>query len=724
MPGVLFIDSIPIISMVMKRFSILLATVAIFLASKFPALAALENRLDSLGPLIRSDPYAAVPQFLIKSHGMPHLGLPSGAGDRVQRVSDGSWYLEVKNGVARMEANYKTGDVLVRELIQVGDQWCVSPAEKLMVARRKTKTHQFVNECFDLTSGESKWTFEKSLTVMSTCFTPDGKEVVVLHKLPDPPPKIQTEALDQSTPSASAAVSWYDAQSGELTRRVEIPGISGDDRGSFMAFSGDRLYLARPGDDSGGECFVIQAGAAKPKKIEVEALANEESPRVAVGGKNGEFVVFHGDDQVALFRRDGDGDLAKLEELELESSPDGYPYESTVRFTPDGKVLAVSSCMKTTFIPTSGAGKNKEFLQGSALADFSEDGKFFITFDDGGARVWDVASWKVVRSFESKLHPPHCCPISEAGFSMSGNYIVSCDKLRLLLWSKDGQQLAELYSSRTDANQGVTMQSPIILEEQGKIYAADGFDFLVWDIAAIHKRLSRKPDNIPRVIGEVVFRDRKKANANPEVMNIRIDANGENIITATRYVVRFRPIATAAPIEVPVPENDIMMMPRIFMPGRDNSSIIVRPGFDAYTLDLTGKQKYSVLGQYVFGMDPTGTHLFSAEPSGLNSQVRTFPIGNKKESAIVASLPPGSDLRPENAIVSSDGKWIVAIPVVWGSGSLLAVMDVTKRQLIHSQPFQWTATSLSLSADGKRLLIGGSNRAVYEFDFQKMTGTP
>jgi hypothetical protein len=44
---------------------------------------------------------------------------------------------------------------------------------------------QFVNECFDLTSGESKWTFEKSLTVMSTCFTPDGKEVVVLHKLPD-----------------------------------------------------------------------------------------------------------------------------------------------------------------------------------------------------------------------------------------------------------------------------------------------------------------------------------------------------------------------------------------------------------------------------------------------------------------------------------------------------------------------------------------------------------
>lgn len=717
----------------MKALRIPGAALAVLLAAACSASAALENRLDSLGRLDRSDPYAEAPQFLIKSHGRPHLGLPSLPGNRIQKVSESSWYVGLVNGVARMEPDYQTGEVRVRELILVGDLWCVSPDGALMVARRKAERFSHVNECFDLASGESKWTFEKGLEVMSTCFSPDGKEVVALQKPPDPPQNRQAAAGQENPEGAAedppfqaapASVSWYDAQSGTLLRRVEIPGGSGRDFGSFMAYAGKHLYLARPGCERGGECFVIAPGSDKPVKIEVEALADEESPRVVVGGRNGEFVAFQGDSNLALFRRDAKGALSELEVRELETSPEGFVYRRSVCFTPDGKFLTLSLCSDTVFIPTSRDGKARKLVQGGALTEFSGDGRFFITFDDGGGRIWDVASWKVIRSFESKLHPPHCCPITEAGYSMSGNYIVSCDNLRLLLWSKEGEQLAELYSSRTDANQGVMMQSPVILEDQGRIYAADGFDFLVWDLADIHKRLARKPDNIPRMTGNVVFRDRKKANSEPEVMNIRLDAKGENIITATQYDVRFRPVATAPPLEVPVPEDDIMMMPRAFMPGRDPSSIIVRPGFDAYTLDLTGGKASSELGTNVIGMDPTGSHVFSTDNRGDELRIISHPIGQRMKSTTVATLPAGCYLYAGRTMLSPDCKWIIAIPAVDGKGSMLAVIDVEKRQLIHSQSFRWTATSLSLSADGSRLLVGGSNRTVYEFDFRKITGMP
>lgn len=719
----------------MNRFPILRATLAILMASGLPAVAALENRLDSLGPLKRYDPYAEAPQFLVKTHGNPHLGLPSATGKRLQRVSDRSWYLELGGRVARMEPDYKTGEVVLKDVIEAAQQWCVSPDGKLIFAGRQTEKHNDVSECFDLATGESKWTFEKTLNVMGSSFTPDGSQVVILHKSPNPPPKIPPnfrpesmnfDTLRKLTPPVSAAISWYDAKSGELVRRVEIPGNSGASSGANMAFSGDRLYVARPGNDTGGECFVIKPGIAEPEKIEVEALNSEEEPRIEVGGVHGEFVAFYSDDNVALFRQEADGHLTKLNELELEGTSEGNSYDWCARFTPDGNHLVLSSCWKAIFISTRGpaGAENKEFLESSHLADFSQDGKFFVTFNDGGGRVRDVSSWEVVESFESKIRPPHCCPITEAGFSMSGNYIVSCDEVRLLLWSKDGVELAELYSARTDAKKAVRMQSPIILEDQGKIFAADGYDFLVWDLAELHKRLSRKPDNIPRVKGEVVFRDRKQENTSPEVMNIRIDAKGENIITATRSVVRYRPLATSAPIQVPVPKDDIFMNPRSFMPGSNGSSVIVRAGFDAYSLDLTGKENAVPLAQSMIGADIAANRLFSISPNNGGGTLSTYPFGKQKEAVSLISLPADWHLRPENAVLSSDGRWIIAIPVVWGHGSVLAVIDVAKRQIVHSQRFKWMATSLSMSDDGKRLLVGSSNRAVYEFDFPKMTGTP
>ncbi|MEO5915618.1 MAG: WD40 repeat domain-containing protein [Luteolibacter sp.] len=709
------------------------ATFAILVASGLQAGAALENRVESLGPLKRYDPYADSPQFLVKTHGNPRLGLLSAAGDRLQRVSDRNWYLELNGCMARMEPDYKTGEVVLKEVIDISRQWCVSSDGKLIFGSRSSEKHGQINECFDLATGESKWTFEKTLNAMATCFTPDGSQVAILHKSPNPQPKIPPgtrpeslnfDSIRKMTPPVSAEVSWYDAKSGELARRVVIPGSSGGSSGAFLAFSGDRLYVARPGDDTGGECFVIKVGATEPEKIEVEALGGEEETRVAVGGLHGEFVTFYSDNNVVLFRQEADGALTKLDELELEGTSEGNSYDWSARFTPDGTQLVISSCWKAIFIPTGGSAgaEHKEFLQSSHLSDFSEDGKFFVSFNDGGGKVRNATSWEVVESFDSKIHPPHCCPITEAGFSMSGNYIVSCDEVRLLLWSKDGVELAELYSARTDANQAVRMQSPVILEDQGKIYAADGYDFLVWDLEALHKRLSRKPDNIPRVKGEVVFRDRKQENKSPELMNIRIDAKGENIITATRSVVRYRPLEASAPIVVPVPKDDIFMNPRSFMAGTSDSSVIVCVGYDSFRLDLAGKEQPVTLGRSIIASGFTDSLVFSVNAGARGGVFQSYPPGNPKETTDIVSLSDNWYLRPENAMLSPDRRWIVLIPgILNNKGSTLAVIDVAKRQMIHSQPLSWRATSLSLSEDGKRLLVGSANRAVYEFDFQKMT---
>lgn len=698
----------------MKHLSLFRAMLAILVASGFQAGAALENRADSLGTLERYDPNEPSPEFIVKIHGDPRKGLPETAGHRVQRVSDTTWYLEMGKRIARAEPDYRSGEVTIREVLGAAGEWVVSPDGKLIFATRQQAGGIEVSECFDLENGESKWTFEKGMSVMDACFTPDGKQVVILHSLSKP------AASDQ------AAVSWYDAVSGEMTRRVDVPG-EGFGRGDFLSFSRNFLYVVRPSDRGPAECMFIKDGATEPIKVDAGTAGQDEEPVVRVGGKYGEFVVFLSGRHAVLFQRDKEGALTQIQEVELEGTPEGNPFSWCARFTPDGNHLVLSSCLKTIFIPTRNSGKAqlKEFPGGSHLADFSLDGIHFATFDNGGGRIRKTLSWEKVESFETRMRPPHCCPITEAGFSISGNYIISCDDVRLLLWSKDGQQIAELYSARSDTNGAVKMQSPVVVEEQGKIYGADGYDFLVWDLESLHKRLSRKPDNVPRVKGEIVFRDRVRQNTEPEVMNIRVDAKGEHIITATRSNVRYRPLAASDPVVVPVPQY-IFMKPRTFMDTIAPSTVIVRSGSDAFSLDLTGKDAPVTVAQDAIGLYSANGQTFAITSSGgSESTILSRPVGNIRDTAVqstrLVTLPAGWHLRPEFGALSHDGRWLFVVPTVWGKGSVVAAVDLTKREIVRSQPVSWTATSLALSKNGTRLLVGSTNRAVYEFDILKMT---
>ncbi|RYD17691.1 MAG: hypothetical protein EOP88_25235, partial [Verrucomicrobiaceae bacterium] len=160
------------------------ATMALLALSSLQAGEALENRADSLGPLKPYNPNEPAPNFIVKIHGDPRKGLPETAGHRVQRVSETSWYVEMGKRIARMEPDYPSGQVVIRDVVDAAGEWVISQDGKLIFATRQIEGRGTeVSECFDLETGESKWTFEKSMSVMDACFTPDGKQVVILHSL-------------------------------------------------------------------------------------------------------------------------------------------------------------------------------------------------------------------------------------------------------------------------------------------------------------------------------------------------------------------------------------------------------------------------------------------------------------------------------------------------------------------------------------------------------------
>ena len=134
---------------------------------------------------------------------------------------------------------------------------------------------------------------------------------------------------------------------------------------------------------------------------------------------------------------------------------------------------------------------------------------------------------------------------------------------------------------------------------------------------------------------------------------------------------------------------------------------------------LTGKERAVLLSQGFIGADVRANRVFSIAPN--QATVMTHEFGKATEAANWITLPTGWKLSPERAVLSSDGRWIIATPGIRDRPGTLAVIDVTKRQVVHLQSMKWMITSLSLSADGKRLLVGSSNRAIYEFDFLKMT---
>jgi tricorn protease-like protein len=73
-----------------------------------------------------------------------------------------------------------------------------------------------------------------------------------------------------------------------------------------------------------------------------------------------------------------------------------------------------------------------------------------------------------------------------------------------------------------------------------------------------------------------------------------------------------------------------------------------------------------------------------------------------------------------------DGRWLLVIQSTPRQGhlGLLAAVDWEQKKVVREIPLSWNATTMELSADGSRLLVGASNRSIYEFDVKQLCTVP
>jgi WD40 repeat protein len=677
-----------------------------------------EKRSESRGPLERFDPCPENLPCLLAVHGTPRLGLPASMGYGLQRLGTGDkWCVEMNNNLGIVELDPKSGEMKMQEAIKAVPEWCLSPDGKRLFARREQGFKESM-ECFDFASGKSLWTFEAGRFVSDATFTPDGKQIVVLH------------TLDGQGIKRSPAVSWYDAETGERTRRVKLPGIlyqiSGAISTDYLGLTEKAVYVAIPRDGEAPEAWVIRSDSDEPAKLDLDMEDVSDLTQIRVGGEHRELVAFYNDYFVALFREENGG-LTLLYKTDISPTRGDGSYPKNVRFSHDHSRMVVSSYDGTRLMATVASANPvlKTFKSGLPVGDYTADGKFFVSFDDGGGVLRDLDTWERSDRLKLREFPAHCCPIQDAGFSMNGQYILSNDKHKLILWSKEGEFLAELASPNEEAKTCLEMQSPIFVDRLNKVYAADGWDFLEWDLNEVTERRKRLPGINPKVIGKTVYRDRVNSRDEPETMNIGIDSTGKNLLTATRTTFLFRPLdEPEKKTKLLVPMNDIFMKPRSLYMGGADSKVLVRTGFETFELDPTGKEKEVYLNQDAAGFDPQAKKFFRAVKSKQGLLLAALPPGLKAEAQETMPLPDEwKEHRLSSILVSSDGRWLLASHEASGSMPSLAVSDWVNKKVVRDIPLSWRVTSLAFSRDESRLLVGSFNRSVYEFDFKKMCGT-
>lgn len=678
------------------------------------------KRAVSAGPLERFDPAAVKLDGLVATHGKPLLGLPGAAGYQMQRIGkDDRWLVESGNFLAMIERDREAGEMRLREVIHAGAEWCLTPdGTKLFATRLLADPFRKVAECFDFASGKSLWTVEDRLEISDAVFTPDGSRLILLHP-------VAADAEGRTT-----AVTWLDSATGDVKRQVRLPGeiymISGSLATDYLAVSGRAVYVAVPRESQMPEGWMIPDDRDEPVRLEWDKTQSDELANLRIGGARRELLAVYTADVVELFREEEAG-LTLLHRTEVSGSFD-WSSDKNVRFTPDHKRLLIGDCEKSLLLTTLPAERPlvKRFKGGNRLGDFTADGKFFVSVDDGGGLIRELSTLERADRAKLREFPAHCCPIEEAGFSFGGDWIISSDKQNLLLWTKDGEILAELASPNQEGKRRIEMQSPVIVERLRKVYAADGWNFIEWDIGEVEERRRKFPGFQLRVVGKVVFDDRKNAITEPEHMDITFDSTGTKLVTATRRTFVYRSLdEPEKSTELQVSKRDVFMRPREIRLSGEPGSILVKSARELLKLDPEGKDAALVLSTNCTGLAAPAKRIFEANGFGPAFVITARVFGEAGPGADRMEMPASWKSHQCPFLQSTpDGRWVLLVRSGHARLPTLAVIDWERKKVVREVSLPWTATSMDLSTDGLRLLVGSFNRSVYEFDVRSLCQDP
>jgi hypothetical protein len=678
----------------------------------------------SLGPLLRVDPTVFKPQGLIAVHGEPLLGLPAGAGQQMQRIGDADqWLVESGNYLSRIEWDWEHGEMRLREILTAEAEWCLSPDGKRLFAMRWTPdVRRLLCECFDLASGRSLWTAPEGMQPSDAIFSRDGTSLIVLHD--------QRGEAGEKT----AMVSWWDAATGKPSRQVKLPGELRPIRGAvsnYLAESHRALYVAVPRDNEAPDGWCIPLKGGEPVHLDWEAKTSDDLTNLRIGGEQLELLAMNTSEVVELYRESDSGPPVRLCQVDISrNSP--YSSQRNLRFSPDHRQLLVADCDKTLLIAIPAEPTEKPRIErikgGTSLGDFTRDGKYFITVDNGGGVIRDPKTLERVDSAKLREFPAHCCPITEAGFSIGGRWIISNDKRSLLLWTREGEILAELASPNEEGKPRIEMQSPLIVDRLLKVYAADGWNFLEWDLKEVAERRKKFPGFQPRVVGKVVFSDLKGGDDNePEHMTLGTDSSGKRLVTATDRTFIYRSLdEPEKTTRLKVAKHDVFMKPREIEVPEAGGDIVLKSAGELLALDPAGKQVPRLLSSDCAAASTPKTRSFEVDSvkDGLAIVAKPFGAAGPSEDRMI--FPGWRWVNSRLMRVTADGRWLLVIQSTPRQQHLavLAVVDWEQKKTVREIPLPWHATTMDLSADGNRLLVGSFNRSIYEFDLKQLCAAP
>jgi hypothetical protein len=339
---------------------------------------------------------------------------------------------------------------------------------------------------------------------------------------------------------------------------------------------------------------------------------------------------------VELYRESDQGPPLLLCEVDI-SRTSRYSTHRNVRFSPDHLQLLVADCDKTLLVPIPAKAGEKPKIGriegGNSLGDFTRDGKYFISVDDGGGVIRNPKTLERVDKAKLREFPAHCCPITDAGFSIGGRWIISNDQRSLLLWTREGEILAELASPNEEGKPRIDMQSPLIVDRLLKVYAADGWNFIEWDLKEVAERRRKFPGFQPRVVGKVVFDDLKGGDDEPEHMTLGINSTGKKLVTATRRTFIYRllddPEKTT---RLQVAKHDVFMKPREIVVPDAGGGIVLKSARELLALDPDGKKAPRLLSN--------------------DCIVASAPRARSFEVARGSSSPRNPSARPSRAMIT------------------------------------------------------------------------
>lgn len=605
--------------------------------------------------------------------------------------------------------------------IEAGGNWCYIPKGNLLFAGRneqtETKTLELhkdirrVYECFELSSNQSLWSLPPDSDVLSASLSYDGNQLIILH-VGDPVP---------ATGHGPTWLTWHDIRSGKQTRRIDLPergSIQGEhyDRRSIMD-TPEVTYVSRISReayqclqvDRKGDAAVHLAGG--DGRFQGTQSLSQGDTWFIEGSDDFKWLAFHNTQQVVLYKREG-AELREVKTFESDYEMNMGDDLRNVTFTPKSTHLVVGSMKGTQLFDLATEKVDKEFKTGTVLSEVSHDGSMLVFWHDGGSLAVDLRTGKEIGEKVAAREIRHICPVDSFSFSADGKYLMAADYAHFIVWDiGTGKALASLASPKEKDPEFRGVSSPLVIDKHGKVYGADGWDILEWDIEKIRGNRGTEP-----LVGKVAFGRPGNTQRAMYTIDIAVDKAGERFVEADMEAMWYFKLSDPNQRTKLQISPDDLYRPRTFHFTAAEGALLVSNLGHSSLIGLNGTDPPIVLKKEAFAVTPSEKAYSTSHKKG-KRVVSRYQVGDDdlvgQDEVILEDAQSG--LQWSKIDVSDDNKFLVYLNAerMWDE---VSVYDWEKKQVVRTFKSPSEVRCLKVSPDGRYLATAGVEGRIYLWD--------